>query len=79
MAHLSAYFSLDQVDGQHNVKAIKSGLDTLPGVLSVSVNAASGKVAVDYDDSGVTMEALQNKIDQLGYRITSLNIDQLTD
>lgn len=79
MAHSSAYFSLEKVSGKHNVKSIKSGLDTLPGVTSVSVNSETGKVAVDYDDTGVTREQLQRKIDNLGFSITSLNIDQLTD
>ena len=79
MAHLSAYFSLNKVDGKHDVKAIKNGLDELAGVTSVSVNATNGKIAVDYDDTGVTREQLQRKIDELGYSIVSLNIDQLTD
>ncbi|NCB63222.1 MAG: heavy-metal-associated domain-containing protein [Clostridia bacterium] len=79
MAHSSAYFFLNEVDGTHDIKAIKSGLDTLPGVMSVSVNAQDGKVAVDYDDTGVTREQLQHTLSELGYRISSLNIDQLTD
>lgn len=79
MAHSSAYFFLGKVSGKHDVKAIKNGLDTLPGVMSVSVNNETGKVAVDYDDTGVTREQLQKKIDGLGFSITSLNIDQLTD
>lgn len=79
MAHSSAYFSLGKISGKHDVKAIKSGLDTLPGVMSVSVNNETGNVAVDYDDTGVTREQLQKKIDGLGFSITSLHIDQLTD
>ena len=46
MAKESAYFTVGGISGKHDVKEIKRGLDTLPGVLSVSVGG--GRVAVDY-------------------------------
>ena len=53
MSKVSIYFTLGNVDGKHDVKDIKKTLDTLPGVESVSVNAETGSVAVDYDTTGV--------------------------
>lgn len=79
MAHESAYFDLDQAGGKRGEKELKKTLDTLPGVMSVSVNTRSGRLAVDYDTTGVTHAQIQRKIEELGFSIDSLNIDQLTD
>ena len=49
MAKESVSFKLENVSGAHDKKEIKRVLDTLPGVRSVSVNDASGQVAVDFD------------------------------
>lgn len=79
MSHASAYFNLEKVDGKHNVKVLQQDLNTLPGVMSVSVNSQSGKLAVDYDTTGVTHAQIQRKIEGLGFSIDSFSIDQLTD
>ena len=79
MAHESAYFELEQTGGKHGEKELKKKLDTLPGVMSVSVNSRSGHLAVDYDTTGVTHAQIQRKIEELGFKLNSLNIDQLTD
>lgn len=49
----SAYFTLEEISNKHDVKAIKRELDTLPGVLSVSIGDDSKRVAVDFDTTGV--------------------------
>ena len=49
----SAYFTLEEISNKHDVKAIKRELDTLPGVLSVSISDDSKRVAVDFDTTGV--------------------------
>ena len=79
MSQESAYFRLGNISGAHAVKALKKGLDTLPGVTSVSVNEAEGRMAVDYDGTGVNVSQLEKKIRELGYTIDALSIDQLTD
>ena len=79
MAHESAYFKLGRTDGRHDAKALKKGLDALPGVMSVSVNLKNGNVAVDYDDTGVTQAQIQRQVESRGFAIDSLNIDRLTD
>ena len=38
MTKANACFTVGGINGKHDVKEIKQGLDTLPGVLSVTVN-----------------------------------------
>ena len=67
MAHLSTHFSLEQPADSHAVKQLKRELDTLPGVTSVSVSG--GRLAVDYDSTGVRREDIQQKVQSLGFGI----------
>ena len=67
MAHLSTHFSLDHPADSHAAKQLKRELDTLPGVTSVS--ASGGRLAVDYDPTGVRREDIQQKVQSLGYGI----------
>lgn len=75
MANESAYFKLDDVDGKHDVKEIKRVLDALPGVTSVSVNAETNQVAVDFDRTGVQSDRIQNKLEKAGYTIAESKLD----
>lgn len=68
MAHLSAYFSLEDAAGKHDAALLKRELDTLPGVTSVSVSD-SGCLAVDYDTSGVRQEQILQKVQELGFQL----------
>lgn len=68
MAHLSTYFSLENAADRHDEKLLKRGLDTLPGVTSVSVSSR-GCVAVDYDSTGVRQEQIRQKVQELGYQL----------
>ena len=67
MAHLSTHFSLEQPADSHAVKQLKRELDTLPGVTSVSVSG--GRLAVDYDSTGVRREDIRQKVQSLGFGI----------
>lgn len=67
----SAYFIVDHISGMHDVKEIKQQLDTLPGVISVSVNQKKQRVAVDFDNTGVKCEKIRDRISDLGYTITA--------
>ena len=67
MAHLSTHFSLDHSADSHDAKQLKRELDTLPGVTSVSVSG--GRLAVDYDPTGVRREDIQQKVQSLGFGI----------
>lgn len=68
MARLSAYFSLNDMGGSHRRAQLKQGLDTLPGVTSVSINDR-GCLAVDYDSTGVRQEDIRRKILELGFSL----------
>ena len=75
MSKCSAYFSLNNIDGKHDVKEIKKEIGTIHGVLSVSVNDNSDRVAVDYDTTGVDAGRLVNKIQKLGYSIVDIKTE----
>ncbi len=68
MARLSVYFSLKDIGDSHQRAQLKQGLDTLPGVTSVSINDR-GCLAVDYDSTGVRQEDIRRKILDLGFSI----------
>lgn len=68
MAHLSTYFSLENVSGKHDIGRLKQGLDALSGVTSVSVSS-TGRLAVDYDSTGVSQEQIRQKVQELGYQL----------
>lgn len=75
MSKASAYFTVTNVNGKHDVKQLKRELDTFPGVLSVSVNDRTERIAVDFDTTGVKQEQLQKKIEKLGYDITNTKLE----
>lgn len=75
MASASIYFTLDQIDGKHDVKRIKKTLDELPGVTSVSVNTETDSVAVDYDTTGVLCDRIQKQLEKAGYTVTQVNLE----
>lgn len=64
----SACFTVGGISGKHDVKEIKRGLDTLPGVLSVSVGDG-GRVAVDFDTTGVQSGRIQKQLADMGYPV----------
>lgn len=71
MSKESAYFQIDDLTGKHDTKELKRELDALHGVLSVSVNAEKNTLAVDYDNTGVTCDRLEKRLEQLGYQVES--------
>lgn len=71
MSKESAYFQISDITGNHDSKQLKRELGTLHGVLSVSVNTEKNSLAVDYDNTGVTIDRLGKRLKQLGYRVES--------
>ena len=63
----SAYFRIPNLGGDHGSKTIKQNLDSIHGVISVSVNLTSNKVAVDYDSTGTNSEKLKEEIQKSGF------------
>jgi len=75
MSMASAYFTIGNMDGKRGAQRLKRGLDTLPGVQSVSVGAGSGRIAVDFDDTGVKSENIAQHIGDMGFRILGSRTD----
>ncbi|MDR3645679.1 MAG: heavy-metal-associated domain-containing protein [Clostridia bacterium] len=63
----SAYFRVPDLSGSHDVKAVKQSVDGIPGVISVSINAGTNKVAVDYDSTGTNCDEIREEIEKTGH------------
>jgi copper chaperone CopZ len=70
MSKESAYFKIVNLNGKHDIKQIKQVLDTLPGIIAVSVNVEKSSVAVDFDNTGVMHSQIENRLNSLGFHIT---------
>lgn len=70
MSNKSIYFTVNNVNGKHDVKELKRDLDIFPGVTSVSVNDKTKSIAVDFDTTAVQQERLQKHIENLGYELS---------
>ena len=68
----SVYFEVKNVQDKHDLKQMKKGLDTLYGVLSVSVNQKEHRVGVDYDTTGVTGQQIEDYLNDRGYTVTNV-------
>lgn len=75
MSKESAYFQLATVGGKRDSKKLKQELDQFPGVISVSVNPRANTVAVDYDTTGVTSHQLSGRLEKLGCRVESCQVE----
>lgn len=75
MSKASAYFTVGNIDGKHDVKELKRELDSLHGVLSVSVNEQTERIAVDFDTTGTEQERIQKKIEKLGYHVSEVQFE----
>lgn len=47
--------------------------------MSVSINSAKNQISVDFDDTGVTQNKIQRKLEDLGYHIKSVTMEQITE
>ena len=75
MSKASIYYTLNDPDGKYDIKEIKRELDTLHGVLSVSVNDYTNHVAVDFDTSGVNHDSISKKLEKIGYEILDFSLE----
>lgn len=73
MAQISIQYALHQQLDIHEEKMIKRALDQFPGVKSVSVNMESGILCIDYDDTGVKRDELEQRMSELGYSISMID------
>lgn len=67
MTKKSVYFKTYNIKDRYDERQVKEGLDTLPGVISVSVNREKNTLAVDYDSTGTHTGRIQNTLKLMGY------------
>ncbi|WP_026908770.1 copper chaperone CopZ [Paucisalibacillus globulus] len=53
----------------HCKMSVEGALNTLEGVSNVEVDLATGKVNVTYDESKVTLEKMQEAVEDQGYDV----------
>ena len=70
MTKANACFTVGGISGKHDVKEIKRELDTLPGVLSVTVSNES-LVSVDFDTTGVQTDRIGKQLTDMGYQVVN--------
>jgi copper chaperone CopZ len=63
--------TVSNLRGKQDLKQIKKKLGVLPGVASVSVNQENRRVAIDFDNTGVSHGQIMERLGALGYEIGS--------
>ena len=58
--------------------SIQNALKKLDGVTSANVNLASETLSIDYDSSVITREQISEVVDNLGYKISSSDLQEVT-
>jgi copper chaperone CopZ len=48
---------------------VERALNELEGIQSININLADKKVSVGYDDNKVTLHAIKNAIEDIGYDV----------
>lgn len=74
MAQISIQYALDQELDVHDEKKIKRELDQFSGVKSVSLNMKSRILCIDYDDTGVNHKALEERMSELHYTVSMIDM-----
>lgn len=75
LSKASFYCTVNPIRGKHDKDRIKRELDTIPGVISVSVNNSSGKVAVDFDTTGAQSGRILKQLERLGYEVADSRLE----
>ena len=61
--------SVPDVSCEHCVKTIDGALGALPGVAAVKVDLASKTVSLRYEPTQVTLERIEETLDDAGYTV----------
>lgn len=72
----SAYFTIGNLNGKHDVKELKREISRIQGVISMSVNPLSNVVAVDFDNTGTKQDRIENRLKKIGYEINEANAEE---
>ncbi len=69
MAVLKESYPVLGIDCASCVKKIESVLNKTEGVINVSVNFASEKILIEYDDKKTSLKELANILKNIGYEL----------
>lgn len=69
MSKASIYCIVNNINEKHDSKEIKRELDSIPGVMSVSINDSEDKIAIDFDTSGAESNQILKKLEKQGYKV----------
>lgn len=61
--------SVPDISCEHCVKTINGALGGLPGVKAVSTDIPTRTVQLEYDSDQLTMETIEERLDDAGYTI----------
>lgn len=75
MSKASFYCTVSNVNGKHDTSQIKRELGTISGVMSVSVNDRTEKIAVDFDTTGVQSDQILKQLEKLGYEVVDSKLE----
>lgn len=78
MSKQSAYFRIPDLSQSHDPKELKKTVDSIPGVIGVSVNASTNKVSVDYDSTGTSCDEIKSTIEKSGFEAQLLKNQDFT-
>ena len=67
MSKQSVYFDVEDMHTKSGKKEIMNGLNLIKGVFSVSINDETRSVTVDFDNTGPSVQKIEEKIMELGY------------
>jgi copper chaperone len=63
--------SVPDVSCEHCVKTVNGALSALPGVDAVSVDLTSKTVRLRYEPAQVTLERIEETLDEAGYTVAN--------
>ncbi|NLG53973.1 MAG: heavy-metal-associated domain-containing protein [Clostridiales bacterium] len=72
MPRESVCFKVENINDKYNFKLIKKRLDSIKGVLSVSLNDDNKQVSVDYDNTGVSRNRIEESLSEMGYDVSTV-------
>lgn len=74
MTSTHAVLNVPAISCNHCKMAIENAVGALGGVQLVAVDVAEKSVAVDYDEAGVTLEAIEAVVQEEGYEVTGRSL-----
>ncbi len=78
MSKATVSFGLKHSENRRGCEEIKRRLDSIPGVLSVSIGRGRDRVSVDYDTTGTGPDCLRGRLKECGCDIEAEHCQEHT-